>query len=159
MPLIVLEASYTKKVGLPAYSSHQFSITVRTEIDSMDKIEAESTRLYSHLQENVDREIQHPGFVPETSSGSNGHSNNGHSQNSRAGTGTAWKCTAKQKELILKITEDNRLQKSAVDNLAQDRFGKGVTQLNKLEASGLIEELLETHGPKKPANGGTFPRR
>jgi hypothetical protein len=155
---IQLEANYSKKLGLPGYSSHQFSITVRTEIDSMDRIEAESTRLYSHLQENVDREIQQPGFVPEPSSGSNAHSNNGHSH-SHTTNGTAWKCTAKQKELILKITEDNRLQKSAVDNLAQDRFGKGVIQLNKLEASGLIEELLETHGPKKPTNGRTYPRR
>jgi hypothetical protein len=33
--------------------------------------------------------------------------------------------------------------------LAQDRFGKGVKALNKLEASGLIEVLLEQTGQNK----------
>ena len=37
-----------------------------------------------------------------------------------------------------------------MDQLAQDRFGKGVKLLNKLEASGLIEELLEQAGQSKP---------
>jgi len=36
-----------------------------------------------------------------------------------------------------------------VEALAIDRFGKGVRILNKIEASGLIDELLDTHG-----NGG-----
>ena len=44
----------------------------------------------------------------------------------------------------------NKLDKTKVDQLAQDRFGKGVKQLNKLEASGLIEELLEQTGQSKP---------
>ena len=30
--MIVLESNYSKKIGLPQYSSHQFSITLRTEI-------------------------------------------------------------------------------------------------------------------------------
>ena len=36
--------------------------------------------------------------------------------------------------------------KAEIEKLAQDRFGKGVKQLNKLEASGLIDELLAAHG-------------
>jgi len=36
-----------------------------------------------------------------------------------------------------------------VEALAQERFGKGVKALNKLEASGLIEELLEKTGQNK----------
>jgi len=40
--------------------------------------------------------------------------------------------------------------KAKVEQLAQDRFGKGVKELNKLEASGLIEELLEQTGQGKP---------
>ena len=38
------------------------------------------------------------------------------------------------------------LDKNEVDHLARQRFGKGVKQLSKLEASGLIDELLETYG-------------
>ena len=38
--------------------------------------------------------------------------------------------------------------KKEIDLLAQDRFSKSVRQLNKLEASGLIEELLEKTGQK-----------
>jgi hypothetical protein len=44
------------------------------------------------------------------------------------------------------------LDKNKVEQLANDRFGKGVKQLNKLEASGLIEELLEQTGQSKPRN-------
>ena len=54
--------------------------------------------------------------------------------------------------LILKIVEDHRLDKQDIESLAQERFGKGVRQLNRMEASGLIEELLETHGGN-PGNG------
>ena len=38
------------------------------------------------------------------------------------------------------------LDKNEVDHLARQRCGKGVKQLSKLEASGLIDELLETYG-------------
>jgi hypothetical protein len=39
--------------------------------------------------------------------------------------------------------------------LAVERFGKGVRQLNKVEASGLIDELLDTHGgQQRPASNG-----
>jgi len=46
--------------------------------------------------------------------------------------------------------DEHKLDKNHVENLAQDRFGKGVKTLNKLEASGLIDELLEQTGQKKP---------
>ena len=47
-----------------------------------------------------------------------------------------------QKDLIIKITDENQLDKNRVEEQAQQMFGKGVKQLNKLEASGLIEELI-----------------
>ena len=64
----------------------------------------------------------------------------------------AWKCSDKQRDLILKITDEHKLDKARVEQLAQDRFGKGVKALNKLEASGLIDELLEQTGQSKPRN-------
>jgi hypothetical protein len=51
--------------------------------------------------------------------------------------------------LITKIVTESNLEKGKVETLAQDRFGKGVKALNKLEASGLIEELLEMTGQLK----------
>ena len=33
--MITLECNYSKKLGLPGYSSHQFAITLRTEITDL----------------------------------------------------------------------------------------------------------------------------
>src|SRR4051812_18020561 len=62
---IVLEANYAKKLGLPNYSSHQYSVTIRTELTDLSQVEAESARLYRTLQDAVDREIQTVGFMPD----------------------------------------------------------------------------------------------
>ena len=35
--MITLECNYSKKLGLPGYSSHQFAITLRTEIADLTK--------------------------------------------------------------------------------------------------------------------------
>ena len=162
--MVTLEANYSKKLGLPGYSSHQYSVTLRLEVGDIKQVEAESSRLYALLQGCVDRDIQETGFLPAQGSpngngtsngshqnGSNGHSNahhgtNGNGNGRHNGQGEAWSCSDKQKALILKIVEDNHLDKQDIEALAQERFGKGVRQLNRMEASGLIEELLETHG-------------
>ena len=179
---IQLEANYSKKLGLPGYSSHQYSVTIRLEVSDIKQVEAESARLYALLQGCVDRDIQETGFLPAqgssngngASNGSNGHSHghaNGHSNGhhgtngngtGRNGQGEAWACSDKQRSLILKIVEDHHLDKQDIESLAQERFGKGVRQLNRMEASGLIEELLETHGGNAGnhgngrSNGGRF---
>ena len=150
---IVFEANYTKKLGLPGYSSHQYSLTVRAELSDLSQVEAESKRLYGLLQTSVDREIQQTGFLPENNG--NGHrpaangNGNGKGNGNVSANGSRedeWKCSPKQRTLILKIVDDNRLDKNDVEKLAQDRFGKSVRELNKLEASGLIEELFSQTG-------------
>ena len=152
--MITLEANYSKKIGLPGYSSHQFSITLKSELTDVSQVEQESARLYDVLQNSVDSNIQQVGFLPgEAKPNGNGHSNghangNGHQRAVRPAE-EAWKCSPKQKELIIKITDENRLDKNDVEKLAVDRFGKGVKALNKLEASGLIEELIEKYPSKK----------
>ncbi len=150
--MIKLKCDYSKKLGLPGYSSHQFSISLETEITDVSQVEAESARLYKLLQEGVDSSIQETGYLPtEPKANGNGHSNgNGNGNGHHKPQDDKWACSDKQKGLILKITEDNKLDKTKVDQLAQDRFGKGVKLLNKLEASGLIEELLEQAGQSKP---------
>ena len=65
----------------------------------------------------------------------------------------AWTCSDKQKELILKLVEQHGLDKNEVETLAKEMFGRSVKTLNRLQASGLIEELLERHGKAKQNNG------
>ena len=149
--MITLEANYSKKLGLPGYSSHQFSVTLKSELSDVSQVEQESARLYDVLQNSVDSNIQQIGYLPGTNSNGNGHANgNGNGNGHHKPQDDKWACSDKQRDLILKITDENKLDKAKVEVLAQDRFGKGVRQLNKLEASGLIEELLEQTGQSKP---------
>jgi hypothetical protein len=151
--MITLECNYQKKLGLPGYSSHQFAITLRTEIADLNQVQAESARLYKLLQEGVDNSIKETGYLPTNGTGNGqrgGQSGNGNGQNqNQPAENGAWNCSNKQKDLILKIVEEHKLEKAKVEGLAQDRFGKTVKALNKLEASGLIEELLEMTGQSK----------
>jgi hypothetical protein len=39
-------ANYSKRLGLPGYSSHQFSVSVETELANTDNVSAEAERLY-----------------------------------------------------------------------------------------------------------------
>jgi hypothetical protein len=170
---IRLITTYSKKLGLPGFSSHQFSVSVETELATTADIPTESDRLYELLQENVDRKMQQTGFVPPGTYGmempdGNGGNNNGQGNNGNSANGTPpgvngingtavlngttspldgrWKCSDKQRDLILKIVNEHQLNKNIVEELAFARFGHGVRLLNKLEASGLINELLANHG-------------
>ena len=146
---IKLIANYSKRLGLPGYSSHQFSVSVETELVTTDDVAAESERLYQRLQSTVDEQMLKTGFVPP---GTYGMEETNGSDAPTPGTVThihdnaRWKCSDKQKDLILKIVDEHSLDKNEVDQLARQRFGKGVKQLSKLEASGLIDELLDTYG-------------
>jgi hypothetical protein len=152
--MITLECSYQKKVGLPQYSSHQFSVTLRTEVADLANVQTESARLYSLLQQSVDSSLQKPGFLPSPNAApSNGNGN---------GRGETWGCSEKQRGLILKLVEENHLDKTAVEQLANDRFGKAVKALNRLEASGLIDALIEQTGgtpgnQRRRSNGRNTP--
>ena len=59
---------------------------------------------------------------------------------------------AQKRELIEKVITEHRLNTGDVDGLAQQRFGVGLAQLNKLQASGLIDELLDTYA-SRPRGG------
>jgi len=141
--MITLECNYQKKIGLPNYSSHQFSVTLRTEIADVAHVQTESARLYALLQQSVDTSLQQPGFLPGPNAAQG--DGNGRTEN--------WNCSPKQRDLILKIVQEQKLDKQEVEKLAQERFGKTVRALNKLEMSGLIEELM----PQR--SSGTGPGR
>ena len=143
---ITLEANYSKKIGLAGYSSHQFSVTIKTEIADVGQAQAESNRLYHQLQESVDNSIREIGWLPTTNGNGNGHSQ-------PAARPEMWACTPKQRELILKIVAENNLDKNEVEALAQERFNQGVKLLNTLQASQIIGELLEKYPGKRNGNG------
>lgn len=179
---IKLISNYAKRLGLPGYSSHQFSVSVETELHDLERVPGEMARLYQLLQQAVDREIQQTGFVPgddyglhnspasrlvslsaqeshypsNGSGNSNGNGNgnghgNGHPQGSPGNT--RWACSDKQKEFILKLVTEHGLDREVVEGISLDRFGVGVKLLNKLQASGLIAELLELVNQSQ-GNGG-----
>jgi hypothetical protein len=127
---VELVISYSKKIGLPEFSSHCLSVEVRTEIGSLQQLEAEVDRLYARVQQSVDAHIVNPGYV----------SGNGHKA---AKAEQPWKCSEKQRNLILRLTEEHHLDKAQLDTLATERFGHNVIELNRLEASGFIDELFE----------------
>ena len=183
---IILEAAYSKKLGLPNYSSHSYVVSIRTELSDLAQIEAESARLYALLQQSVDGQIQAVGFLPDaTTYGMDGpHADthrNGDDPSHASGHGAGedrhrdrplvpdraadvWVCSDKQKDFILKITSEHHLDKRDVEALAKEMFGVPVKTINRLQASGLIDRLLELHGKKsgnaKPRNiNGGYQRR
>ncbi|MES2658860.1 MAG: hypothetical protein V4689_09590 [Verrucomicrobiota bacterium] len=166
---IKLIANYSKRLGLPGYSSHQFSVSVETELVTTDDLAGESERLYQRLQSTVDGQMLRTGFVPPADYGMDPPEPNnviqagGSVQSGNWQQGAAWKCSDKQRDLILKIVEEHQLDKADVESLAVTRFGKGVRLLNKVEASGLIDELLDTHGGgnrqnARRSNGSAYQR-
>ena len=138
-------ANYAKRLGLPGYSSHQFSVSIETELQDLDNLREESARLYESLQNAVDQQIQKTGFVPPDGYGMEVDKN-----------GT-WNCSQKQRDLIEKIQKENSLDQNAIDGLAAEMFGAKVQALNKLQASGLIDELLDRYG--KRTQRGQYSRR
>lgn len=141
---IKLIANYAKRLGLPGYSSHQFSVCIETELMNVDQVEAESARLYQLLQESVDQQIQQTGFVPPDGYGmSNGnHTGNGNGNNGHAATDSPT-ISEKQLDLIKKVVRERNLNKDMVEQQAHAMFGCGVRQLNRMQASNLIDDLLE----------------
>ena len=163
-----LIANYSKRLGLPGYSSHQFAVTVETEISNINDVASESTRLYQTLQQSVDDEIQHTGFISDEGYGiseqgaRNGHRSNGANGNGHTnGNGEAWACSDKQRGLIIKLVDEHGLDKGQVDDTSREMFGVGVRELNKLQASGLIDRILDENGGRKPnrPRGRTAPPR
>jgi hypothetical protein len=147
---IKLSANYSKKLGLPQYSSHSFAASVEIELTDITQVEAEVQKLYQLLQHSVDQEIQHPGFVPQANGQpqqQNGRTYqiNGHQQPKAAGD--QWNCTPGQRGFILRIVSENpSISKQVAEDLSQLLFGLGVKALNKMQASQLIEDLLVKAG-------------
>ena len=169
---IKLSANYSKKLGLPQFSSHSFSASIEIELSDITQAEAEIQKLYQLLQQSVDQEIQNPGYVPQANGQNTNGNGNGHHQQQNGRTyhlngngrqhsngqtqqpkavGDAWNCTDGQKGFILRIVNENgNITKQDAEDLSQQLFGIGVKQLNKMQASQLIEDLLVKAGKPAP---------
>lgn len=151
---ITLTSDYSKKLGLPGFSSHQFSVSIQTELTDLDQVPSEISRLYQLLQGAVDHEIQQTGFVP-------GHDygevpNNGHhhlAAPAPASTAITWNCSDKQRQLLGDLAAELQLSDDQLDARARRLFQMPAHQLNKLAASGLISDLLAEAGGKRQRNG------
>ena len=154
---VKLIANYSKRLGLPGYSSHQFSVSVETELNTTDDIAHEAERLYNNLQSNVDEQIRNTGYVPDQYYGIDAKGD----EASTPGNVTPiarhgdWLCSPKQQELILRLIEENNLDDHDIEQIALQRFRKGVSQLNRLEASGLIDTIIQSQlKERKQRKGG-----
>ena len=167
---VILSMTYQKKLGLPNFSSHSCQVSLTVEIPDASVAGQESTKLYQLLQSAVDQQIQAVGFMPDATtygmkpsqngSGQNGSGYRPNGSNGHQPQTEAWKCTDGQKGLILRIVNESKLNKNEVEDMAQGLFGLGVKELDKMQASQLIEELLEKTGKaKRPRWGNRQPAR
>ena len=173
---IELQATYSKKLGLPNYSSHCYVVSLRTELTDLSQVEAESARVYRLLQESVYSQVQEVGFMPDaTPYGMDGGSHeqappvnrlNGHGGKAAsptpvatpqpgqdAGPDAAWNCSDKQRELIQKLGRQAKLQWEDIERIAQLRFDQNVRSLDRKQASILIEALLAHREENTRAKG------
>jgi hypothetical protein len=147
---IKLIANYSKRLGLPGYSSHQFSVSVETELRDITEADTEMENLYHQLQRNVDTQIQETGFVPSESYGSQPSSRQAPQQKpqpqaSNGSTSDDWACSPKQAAFVRRLMEENNLPITEIDDLAHRRFGRPAKRLDKMQASGLIDALLDKY--------------
>jgi hypothetical protein len=52
---IKLSAHYSKKLGLPQYSSHSFSASFEVKLSDITQVEAEVQKHYYLLQQSIDQ--------------------------------------------------------------------------------------------------------
>lgn len=175
---IELQATYSKKLGLPNYSSHCYVVSLRTELTDLSQVEAESARLYTLLQQSVDKEVQEVGFLPDaTTYGMDGGSPvpvnrlNGHTNGKAVSHApvaasppkqdepdAAWNCSDKQRELVVKLGKQAKMQWEDVERIASLRFDQPVRSLDRKQVSVLIEALLAHREENGRANGSRVRR-
>ena len=116
---------------------------MKAEVNDPEAIPEEAERVYSILQQSVDREIANPGFIPS----GNGKTIQVQPNGSNAKTDPDdWNCSIRQKGLLMTILERNNLDPEVVEDLADDLCGKPMSDLNKGQISAVITEVLDRWG-------------
>jgi len=153
---VLLQFDYNKRLGLPAFSSHSFGITMKAEVTDLEKIGEEAERAYGLLQSAVDSQIVHQGYVSNEDKGENGTDQVQKTQVKVNGGSTdpdKWNCTVRQRGLIVSVIERNGLDLRVVDDLANDLCGKPMSGLGKAQVSEVIGQVLDRWGRRPDANG------
>jgi len=136
---ILLEFKYDKRLGLPGYSSHDFGVSMRTEVNNVDQIKEESERAYRLLQQSVDSQLSNPGFIPS-------ENRKEQKQETKETNPDNWKVTERQRGLILKILNQNDLPESAVEEVAMEVVGSSMNSLRSGQASLVVGAILDRWG-------------
>ena len=155
---VLLQFDYNKRLGLPAFSSHSFGITMKAEVTDLAKIGEEAERAYGLLQSAVDSQIVHSGYVSNEDKGENGTDQVQKTQGKVNGNGSKtdpdmWNCTVKQRGLIVSVIERNGLDLRVVDDLSQELHGRPMSDLGKAQVSEVIGQVLDRWGRRPDANG------
>ena len=155
---VLLQFDYNKRLGLPAFSSHSFGITMKAEVTDLEKIGEEAERAYGLLQSAVDSQIVHQGYVSNEDKGENGTDQVQKTQVKVNGNGSktdpdSWNCTVRQRGLLMNILERNDLDPEAVDDLSQELHGRPMSDLGKSQVSEVIGQVLDRWGRYPKANG------
>ena len=155
---VLLDITYSKKLGLPNYSSHSLGIGLKAEVANLDEVRREVEKAYSLLQQSVDSQIVHSGFVSNEDKGENGTDQVQKTQVKVNGNGSKtdpdkWNCTIRQRGLILSILERNDLDPEVVEDLSQELHGRPMGDLGKMQVSAVITEVLDRWGRHPKTNG------
>jgi hypothetical protein len=153
--MLQIQATYQKRLGLPGYSSHAYTVSVTAEISSLRKLQSENERLYRLLQSSVDESLKTIGFMPEHSYGMNGAPTkpvNGSevqpaASKSSTNGGDDWACSAKQRKFVELVAKREQFTPADLDNFAERVCQASVRQLDKRQASKFIDELLKISAP------------
>jgi len=144
---ILLEFNYGKKLGLPGYSSHNFGVSMKAEVNDPEAIPEEAERVYSILQQSVDSQIANPGFIPSV---------NGKIEIKEPEVDPdKWNCTERQKGLLLTILDRNGLEPIVVEDLSREIHGRSMADLGKMQVSEVIGQVLDRWGRHPKTNGRT----
>ena len=151
---IKLEVSYSKKLGLPRYSSHSHSISVTMQVPDLKTAEREAAKLYQSLQEQVDDHLRQVGYLGQEEY--NGHAvpildvtdtaalERGKAQlEEMMRRVTGWRCTEPQRATILNLVDEYNLEKGDVEHLAKEKHGVGVRGLDPDQADDFIRSLMQ----------------
>lgn len=164
---VKLQANYSKKIGLPQYSSHSFMASVEVELTDLSQVENECQRLYSMLQQAVDSELQQVGYLPADSNAPSNTTVSRHSHENRENKVTnphnqnpvQWSCTDGQRTFITKLIDEHELDEAQIEALSRQMFNKAIPHLNKMQASQFIEELLSTVGQPRQQQWSSSDKR
>ena len=140
---ILLEFNYGKKLGLPGYSSHNFGVSMKAEVNDPEAIPEEAEKAYGILQESVDSQIVNRGLIPSENAKTAQVQSNGNREKANPDN---WNCTVRQKGLLMTILERNNLDPEVVEDLSQKIHGRSMSDLGKMQVSGVITEVLERWG-------------